>query len=328
MQNITIAVVSLNCKQDKYLHGAPAILSKEELSWFSEFASHLSRLTGQHRFERIVALSPEGREHRTFRVVLPGRTHLILKWFANRQCARLHHQILASVSTTDIPSPSPVGFVELPNHHGSVVLMEDLPGALWWECAGVPELDRLRVDAAVSLLIQLESLDPASLPWKRVSPDFWSREFQTDAQTYARRIREVPLPPIAGEANEVFMSLTVEPWAQIADHGDFGPHNLLCDGAALTGLIDWDRASIQDRSRVLGTAAAEVLAMPIPIEQRRVLVDRLLTEYANGLGFDLSECRWRALPDALTRTLDWLCYQKGAPAHVHVESLKELLKWQ
>jgi len=313
---------------DKYLHGVPTILSKEGLSWFSEVALHLPRLTGQHRLEHIVALSPEGREHRTFRVVLSNQTHLILKWFTNRQHARLHHRILESVSATDIPSPSPVGFVEFTDYHGSVVLMENLPGVLWWECAGVPELDCLRINAAASLLIQIESLDPESLPWKRVSPEFWSREFQNDAQIYARRIREISLPPIAGEANEVLMCLTVEPWTQIPDHGDFGPHNLLCDGAALAGLIDWDRASIQDRSRVLGTAVAEMLALTIPIEQRRVLVGRLFTEYANGLGFDVSECRWRALPDALTRTLDWLCYQKGAPMHVHVESLKELLKWR
>lgn len=261
-------------------------------------------------------------------MVLGDGKRLALKWFASRKLAGLHHRILVSVSDTDIPSPSPIGSLEFTEGHGSVVLMEHLPGRVWWECADVPELDRARIDGAVSLLIRLESLNPASLPWKRFSPDFWAPEIQNDAQLYARRIREVPLPPIAGEANEVLASLTVEPWAQVADHGDFGPHNLLCDGALLTGLIDWDRASIRDRSKSIGTAVAETLAMVIPIEKRRLLVDRLLTEYANGLGFDASECRYRALPHALTRTLDWLCYQKGAPACVHVESLKELLTWR
>ena len=302
--------------------------ARDELSWFSEFESHILHLVGKRKVAQIKALSPTGRDRITFRLVMSDGTFLILKWFSSRQAAKTHHHILESLSDTDIPHPSPIGFVEFSSNNGSVVLMEHLPGVVWYECAGISNLDCSRIDAAVALLIRFESLNIGSLGWRRVSPDCCAREPKTDAEDYARRMREIPFPPIAEEANKMLMSLAVEPWGQIADHGDFGPHNLLCEDVVLTGLIDWDRAAIQDRSVAIGTAAAEVLAMPIPIEQRRALVDRFFKDYATGLRFDVSECRWRALPHALTRTLDWLCYQKGAPAEVHMESLKELLRWK
>jgi aminoglycoside phosphotransferase (APT) family kinase protein len=122
--------------------------------------------------------------------------------------------------------------------------------------------------------------------------------------------------------------VAIEAWEEVADHGDFGPHNLLCDGDKITGLVDWDRAVIQDCSKVIGTAVAEVLGMTIAIGDRATLAHKLMRSYADAHGCTANECRLRALPHALTRTLDWLLYQKAAPAKVHEESLKELLAWR
>ena len=93
----------------------------------------------------------------------------------------------------------------------------------------------------------------------------------------------------------------------------------------MTGLIDWDEAAIRDCSRVLGGTVAEVLGIPISIIKRSDLVNRLLSLYADWRGCIVSECRSRALPYALTFTLDWLVYQKNAPADIHEESLRELI---
>jgi len=207
--------------------------------------------------------------------------------------------------------------------------MEHLSGVVWYACAGDPELDRVRTDAAAEVLMHLESLVTEKLLWKR-TPFFQVRDrLQADVEEYRRRIRDVPFPPVAHEANELLASLAaIEPWEEVADHGDFGPHNLLCEAGRITGLVDWDRVAIQDCSIPIGTAVAEVLGMTIPIGERAALAKQLVCSYADAHGCTANECRVRALPQAITRTLDWLLYQKAAPATVHEESLKELLVWR
>ena len=68
--------------------------------------------------------------------------------------------------------------------------------------------------------------------------------------------------------------------------------------------------------------------MTISIRERAALVERLVSSYANAHNCTASECRMRALPHALTRTLDWLLYRKAAPAAVHEESLNLLISWR
>ena len=86
--------------------------------------------------------------------------------------------------------------------------------------------------------------------------------------------------------------------------------------------------TIRDCSKTVGTAVAEVLGMTIPITERAALVERMVSSYADAHSCTASECRMRALPHALTRTLDWLLYGKAAPAAVHEESLSVLISWR
>ena len=137
--------------------------------------------------------------------------------------------------------------------------MEHLPGVTWYACAGDGELDRARIDAMAEVLLQVESLDREQLPWKHTPFAHLRDELHADAEEYRRRIHEVPSPSITGEANELLASsAAIEPWETVADHGDFGPHNLLCDAGGITGLVDWDRAVIRDCSKTIGTAVAEI----------------------------------------------------------------------
>ncbi len=302
----------------------------ETLNWLPELQSRLPALLGSTgECEVRALLSPTGRDHTTIRLRTPDGRCFVAKWLSSQQGAGKHYRILASISGTKVAAPSPVGFMELSAGNGSVVLMQHLPGVVWYACAGDPELDRVRIDAAAAVLMHLESLETEKLQWSRTPFAQLRDELHADVEEYRRRIREVPLPPVAREANELLASLAViEPWEAVADHGDFGPHNLLCDAGTITGLVDWDRAVIRDCSKTIGTAVAEVLGMIIPIGQRAALVERLVSLYADAHGCAASECRARALPHALTRTLDWLIYQKAAPATVHEESLRELLAWR
>jgi aminoglycoside phosphotransferase (APT) family kinase protein len=251
-------------------------MEQKDLSWLSEFESHLMRLTGQKKMSQVKALSFPYQARRTFRVILSDKTQLILKWFASKKAAEKCHGILMSLQSSGIPIPSSVGFVSFEEHKGSALLMEHLPGERWYDVAGTPEFDRIRLDTAIDVLIHLESLDPKLLSWREVPSDHWQKVLLRDVEEYEIRIRETSLPSITEKANKMLRSLAFDPWGQVPDHGDFGPHNTLFDGVVLTGVVDWDDAVIQDRSVTLGIVVAEVLTLEIPIEQRRVLVSQLI----------------------------------------------------
>jgi len=299
-------------------------------TWLPELETHVASLLGcTGRCSVTGLLSPTGRNHTTTRVSTPDGQVFVAKWFAGADGAKRHHRTLESIAGSDVPAPSPVGFIELSPDNGSVVVMERLPGAAWYMCAGDPALDRARTDAAVDVMVRVEAFAPEGLPWQRTPFACLRDGLEADTDEYRRRMSMTAAPPIAHEATELLASLAaIEPWNEVADHGDFGPHNLLCQAGRITGLIDWDRVAIQDCSKPIGTASAEILCMNIPIEQRAALVKRFLRSYADVHNSTEEECRMRALPHALTRTLDWLLYAKAAPAAVHEESLRELFTWR
>ena len=273
-----------------------------------------------HNIQKL--LSPNGDVLRTIRLDFSDGDCLIAKWDLSQRETERHHRILTSLIGTQIPAPKPVGLITLQSEGGSVLLMECMPGENWYSNAGNLPVDLGRIDSAISVLTNLESLNGDELKWTRASPT----PLQADVDEYAPHLRKHPL--IAQEANELLASVAeIEPWESVVDHGDFGPHNLLYVGEKVTGLIDWDRAAIRDCAQVLGGVVAEVLGMPSPIEKRTELLRRLLSLYADRRGCTVQECQRRALPFALTATLDWLVYQKNAPAVIHEESLRELTSW-
>ena len=237
------------------------------LNWLPDLQPYLPALLGSSGECEVTALlSPTGRDHTTIGLRTPDGRCFVAKWFSSQYCAERHHQILTSICGTTVPAPSPVGFVELSPGNGSVVLMERLPGVVWYACAGDPELDRVRSDAAAAVLMHLESLETEKLPWSRTPFPRLRDGLQADVQEYRRRIREVPLPAIARKANELLASLTaIEPWEAVADHGDFGPHNLLCDAGRITGLVDWDRAAIRDCSKTIGAGAVPLQVVDVDL---------------------------------------------------------------
>jgi len=166
---------------------------------------------------------------------------------------------------------------------------------IWYSCAGDPKVDGCRVDGAVEVLMAMKALDTEAVSWRRSAFGRVAETLQADVEEYDQCLRDVAFPDVAREANELLASLTaVEPWEPVADQGDFGPHNLLCEGGVITGLVDWGRASVRDCSKVIGTAVAETLGMTISLADRAALAERFLRGFADGYGCTLAECRQRA----------------------------------
>ena len=279
----------------------------------------------------LTALSSLGRDRTTFRVRVESGRRTVVKWFRGAGEAEKHHEILASVASTRISAPKPLGWKRLDSTEGSLVAMEDLPGLLWYSTAGPRTLDAARVQEAVSTLFAIGNLEAEGLKWREYPADYWPNAFLVDVEEYRRVLSGDGLPGLVAEAVDVLEATAnsgYQAWDQIPDHGDYGPHNILFDGSLLTGVVDWDRACIWDRSVVLGIAVAEIYALETALRTREAIASQFLAEYSDAIGSNESEIKQRLFPHSLTRVIDWLCAGTGAPARIHEESLQSLMSWK
>lgn len=213
--------------------------------------------------------------------------------------------VLQALAAHDVPAPQARYWSEDTTAFGGPFLMMSRlagasPGDVFTDEAGLGIVDRNRqFRAAVRTLARIHSIDPARLPGQAVARnvpqevDHWINVVRKSSDeawvAQARGVRELLLertPP------EVPMGLV---------HGDYYTNNWVFDGAALSGIVDWEGASIGPVLIDLGWMC--MMYDPAswgPLRRKRMgwqpEPEQFIDWYAEASSLDLSHIDWyRAL---------------------------------
>ncbi len=223
------------------------------------------------------------------------------------------------------------------------VVMERLPGRPMLQVATfkamLPEAARLirrYPDVLADCLARLHALDPGPLaraldaeelsgggPAAGVSQRTTSLDRQL-AQL-AERIDRLSLGGLRPAYEWLDRHRPSQPPHGVICHGDFHPINVLVDGGAVTGVIDWANATIEDPASDVGNT--RLLLAIAPIDQpaavdllvgviRRVVVRRFTRAYQARRSLDMTSVRYFEALRCLIE-LAWVADRRATGAGMH-----------
>jgi aminoglycoside phosphotransferase (APT) family kinase protein len=179
------------------------------------------------------------------------------------------------------------------------LIMQRLPGETMWSAA--------QAKGVVSLLAVPRRLAEIHARLHRVNGDFLresARTFGVDlatmgveagVQNVTRRIERAGLSGLLDGATWLARNRPAPAQPEVISHGDFHPHNIMVEGKALSGVIDWADVSLAEPAydiaglRVIALYADQGLpawARPLVDVARRAMVRRYMSFYRAAAPLD------------------------------------------